>query len=292
MIADGLGARARMRKTASTLPRLSWMTMLRYLVLTAAAIVIVFPFLWMVFASFKPAEDIFTIDFRLLPTHWQWENYIQAWHKAPFGRFYLNSFLCAAISIAAQVITCSLAGYAFAKIRFKGRGLIFTLMLSSMMIPGEATIIPNFLLVTKLHMINTYAGLTVTSLTSVFGIFLLRQMYMTIPDDLIDAAKMDGCSELRTFATIIFPCTTSGVITISIFGFIDAWNAYMWPLTVTNSVSMRTLEIGLSYMVNPDVGPEWPLIMAASTMIILPVIVLFIWFQQYFVDGMAQSGLK
>lgn len=292
MTASELGARVRTRKPVPPLPRLPWLTMVRYLLLTAAAAAIAFPFLWMAFASFKPAEDIFTTDFRLLPTHWEVSNFAKAWHMAPFGRFYFNSFLCAVISIAAQVITCSLAGYAFAKIRFKGRGLIFTLMLTSMMIPGEATVIPNFLLVTKLHMINTYAGLTITSLTSVFGIFLLRQVYMTIPDALIDAAKIDGCSELRTFAAIVFPCTGSGVVTIAIFGFIDAWNAYMWPLTVTNSSAMRTLQIGLSYMINPDLGPNWPLIMAASTMIILPVILLFIWFQQYFVDGMAQSGLK
>ncbi len=161
-----------------------------------------------------------------------------------------------------------------------------------MMVPGEASIIPNFLLAKNLHLLDTFLGLAMPSLTSVFGIFLMRQSFMSIPDDLLNAARIDGCGELGAFWHVGLPCARSSLATLCIFGFLGSWNEYMWPMIVTNKNRMRTLQIGLKYMISPDLGPQWPMIMAASAMILLPVLLLFVCLQKYFIDGMVHTGIK
>lgn len=264
----------------------------RHMVLMALAAVVLFPFLWMIFASLKPEQDIFVDNFKLLPTVWHFENYAEAWNAAPFGTFFLNSIRAALITVAAQTVTCSLAAYAFAKIEFRLKKPLFTLLLLMMMLPEEAAIIPNYLLAQKLHLTNTALGIALPSLTSVFSIFLLRQMFMTIPDDLIAAAKLDGCGNVQTFVRIVLPNALSSLATVALLAFLSSWNAYMWPYMVTDENLHRTLQIGLKYLIKPDLGPQWPMIMAASTMILMPVILLFVLLQKYFVSGMVKSGIK
>lgn len=267
-------------------------TILRNTVLLLFSLIVLFPFLWMLFAAFKPEQDIFSAEFRLLPTEWVFTNFGDALQAAPFAYFFLNSGVVALVVVASQIITCSLAAYGFAKMNFRGKRLLFCILIASMMIPDEASIIPNFILAKNLRLLDTHLGLAMTTLTSVFGIFLLRQAFMTLPDDILSAAKIDGCGELKTFWNICLPCVKSAVATLSIFAFLGAWNAYMWPMVVTNSNNMRTLQIGLKYMIKPDLGPQWPMIMAASTMILLPVLILFICLQKYFINGMVHAGIK
>ena len=267
-------------------------TILRHLVLIFFSLVVLFPFLWMFFAAFKPEEDVFLPGFHLLPSRWVFTNFADAWNAAPFLYFFRNSLVCAAIVVGSQLITCSLAAYGLAKMNFRGRTLLFSLLIASMMVPGEASIIPNFLLAKNLHLLDSFLGLAMPSLTSVFGIFLMRQSFMSIPDDLLNAAKIDGCNELGAFWHVGLPCAKSSLATLSIFGFLGAWNEYMWPMIVTNKNNMRTLQIGLKYMISPDLGPQWPMIMAASTMILLPVLLLFVCLQKYFIDGMVHAGIK
>ncbi|MGI5959670.1 MAG: carbohydrate ABC transporter permease [Massiliimalia sp.] len=264
----------------------------RHVLLLAASAVVLFPFLWMVFASFKPAEDIFQDTFHLLPTTWEFGNFSAAWNAAPFDKFFINSVAAAVLSVTGQVVTCTLAAYGFAKLNFWGKKVFFTLLLACMMIPDEAAIIPNFLFAKNLNLLDTWLGLSLTSLTSVFGIFLLRQTFLSIPNDLLYAAKIDGCNELGSFFHIALPCAGSSIATVVLLAFLDSWNAYMWPMVVTYQNTTRTLQIGLKYLIKPDLGPQWPMIMAASTLILLPVLLLFVGLQHYFVEGMVKTGIK
>lgn len=265
---------------------------LRLIFLLLFAALILFPFLWMVFAAFKPEEDIFLSSFTLLPTRWVFTNFRDALQAAPFVTFGVNSLIIAGITIAAQALTCTGAAYAFARLEFPCKKVIFTLFLAMMMIPEEASLISNYLLVRSLGLTNTHFGIAMIQLTSVFSVFLLRQSFMTIPADLFNSAKLDGCEEFRAFFYVALPNAGSAIATVVLLAFLYSWNAYMWPYIVTSSNNMRTLQIGLKYLIRPDAGPEWPAIMAASTMILLPIILLFVFLQKYFVAGMVNSGIK
>ena len=265
---------------------------LRYLVLTGVAVLILFPFLWMVFASFKEEQDVFVENFHLFPRHWRVENYSDAWNAAPFGAFFANSIKAAAITVVCQTVFCSMAAYAFAKMEFPLKKTLFSLMLALMILPEEAAIIPNYLLAQKLNLVNTSLGVAMMQLVSVFNIFLMRQIFMTVPDDLIQSASLDGCGSFRIFCHIVLPNAKSSLATVALLSFLSSWNNYMWPYMVTDENQFRTLQIGLRYLIRPDLGPQWPMIMAASTIILLPMMALFVFLQRYFVEGMLTSGIK
>ena len=264
----------------------------KHIFLIAAMIIALLPLLWMLFASFKPEADIFAKEFHLLPREWHFENYREAWNAAPFGKFFLNTFLAAGITVLGQILTCTMAAYAFAKVNFRFKKVLFTLLLAAMLIPEEAAIVPNYLLAQKMHLTNTSLGIALPSLTSVFAIFLLRQVFMQIPDDLLNAARLDGCGIVRSFFHIALPSSKSSLATVALLAFLSSWNSYMWPYMVTDRTSSRTLQIGLKYLIKPDLGPQWPMIMAASTMVLIPVLILFLILQKYFVSGFVKSGLK
>lgn len=272
--------------------KFTWKVLVRHLVLIACAAVILFPFLWMFFASFKEESEVFVEDFHLLPETWRFQNYLDAWNEAPFGSFYINSIKAALISVVCQTCFCSMAAYAFAKIEFAGKRLLFSLMLAMMILPEEAAIIPNYLLAQKLGLVNTSFGIAMTTLVSVFNIFLLRQTFMSIPNDLIQSARLDGCSMLQVFRHVAVPNAKGSMATVALLSFLTSWNNYMWPYMVTDQNQYRTLQIGLKYLIKPDAGPQWPMIMAASTIILLPVMLLFVFLQKYFVQGMLTSGIK
>ncbi|WP_082927771.1 carbohydrate ABC transporter permease [Paenibacillus oryzisoli] len=263
-----------------------------YLILVLGAVVMMIPFLWMVLSSFKEIDQIFTGSFLTLPTQWHWDNYIKAWKSAPFGRFFLNSFLMSIGTVVGQIITSSLAAYAFSWIEFRGKKVMFIAIVATTIIPFEATMIPSYLVIKELGWMNSYAGLIIPSICSVFGIFLLRQFFLTIPKDFMEAARMDGCSHLRILIQIILPLSGTVLATLSLFAFLGAWNSYLWPLLITNSADMRTVQIGLRYMVDKELGTQWPQLMAASTFIILPVMVVFMMAQKYFIRGVMHSGVK
>lgn len=285
---SGLPARksAKHRKGSATIS-----TIVKYVLLSIVAFIVVFPYIWMVISSFKMADEIFDMS-HILPRRIAWENYPEALRSAPFERFFINSFVVCFIMIVGQFVTCALAAYGFAKLKFKSKNFFFMLFMASMMIPSEVTIISNFMTIYQLGWTNTYIGLAATHLTSVFGIFLLRQFFMTVPDALTDAAYIDGCNEIMVFFRIFLPLSKSALATVGIFAFISGWNSFMWPMTVTTAERMRTVQVGLKYMINPDTGSNWPGIMAASTLAILPVMIIFIFLQKYFVQGITKVGIK
>lgn len=219
------------------------------------------------------------------------QNYVDAWNAAPFPRYYFNTFLVAATTTLLEVFAASLAAYAFSWMVFPGRDFIFGLFLATMMIPGEVLLVPNFITISKLGWIDTYYALIIPWIVSVFAIFLLRQHFLTIPRELFDAAKIDGCSHWRFLWQMVVPLSKPAVITSALLKFVGSWNAFLWVLIVTNSEKYRTLPVGLQAF-SSDVGTQYNLLMAAATFSILPVVILFIFTQKYFIQGIARTGLK
>lgn len=269
-----------------------FINIIRQSILFILAVIILFPLLWMIFASFKSETEVFAENFQLLPQIWRIANYIDAWNAAPFDIFFINSIKAACISIFFQMICCSMAAYAFAKLDFRGKNLLFHMMLAMMILPEEAAVIPNYLLIQKIGLTNTSFGIAATQLVNVFNIFLMRQNFKAIPNDLIQSGKLDGCNVFQILWHIALPNVKGALATVTLLAFLNSWNNYMWPYMVTDQNYSRTLQIGLKYLISPDLGPQWPMIMAASTMILLPVLALFVFLQKYFVQGMLTSGIK
>jgi multiple sugar transport system permease protein len=263
-----------------------------YAILTAGAIGMIMPFAWMISTSFKEAEGIFTYPPKWIPNQLVLYNYVNAWRAAPFGRYFLNSIFVASAVTLGQLTTCSLAAYAFARLNFPGKSFLFVLFLSTMMIPLQLTIIPSFLVLQELKWLDTYYALIVPFTASAFGTFLLRQTFMTIPQDLEDAAKLDGCSRLGFLWRIVLPLSKPPLASLALFTFMGSWNDYLWPLIMTNSQEMRTLQIGLSFLVSQEGGSRWGMLMAATVMISLPIIILYLLVQKQFVKGIALTGLR
>ena len=263
----------------------------RIAVLAVVSLIVIFPFFWMVLCSFKSSSEVLSKN-SFWPTEWHPENYLLAWGRARFDIYFRNSLLMALASVAGQLITSSMAAYAFAKMKFRLNKPLFMLFLCSMMIPQEATIVSNYLTLSAVGLMDTFFAVICTSIVSVFGVFLLRQFYMTIPDVLLEAAKIDGASEVQSFVSIILPLGKSAMATIAIIGFIGSWNSYLWPLIITNSMELRTVQTGLRAMMTLDQGVEWNQLMAMSTLITVPTIVLFVALQKYFVQGITKVGLK
>ena len=265
--------------------------MAKYGFLTLVAIVIAFPYVWMILSSFREGSEIF-IKGSWLPSTWHFSNYVEAMQMAPFDRFFLNSVVTSLLTVLSQLVTCPLAAFAFAKLNFKSKKILFNLFLCTMMVPSESTIISNSLTMAALNLTDTYLAIIAPSLTSMFAIFLLRQFYKSIPDALLEASRIDGANTMQVFLRVVMPLSKNALATVTIFAFINSWNAYLWPTLVTTRTEMRTVQTGLRYMINPDLGNEWPKIMAASTVIILPILFLFICLQKYFVQGITKVGLK
>ena len=263
----------------------------RIFVLAVISLIVVFPFFWMIICSFKSSSEVLSKN-SFWPSVWHVENYALAWGRARFDIYFRNSTLMALASVAGQLITSSMAAYAFAKLKFKLSKPLFMVFLCSMMIALEATIVSNYLTLSAMGLMDTFFAVISTSIVSVFGVFLLRQFYMTIPDALLEAARIDGASEVQSFVRIILPLGKSAMATIAIIGFIGSWNSYLWPLIITNSMELRTVQTGLRAMMTLDVGVEWQQLMAMSTLITVPTIILFVALQKYFVQGITKVGIK
>ncbi len=243
--------------------------------------------------SFKTLPDVFHVPPRFLPTEWVFENYVKAWGQTPFGRYLLNSFIQSSSIVAGQVLFSILAAYAFAVLDFPGRKVLFYVVLASLMIPFELVFIPNFILVTELGLANTYPGLIVPFLASAFGVFMLRQFFLSVPTELHDAAKIDGASNWRYLWQILVPLSKGAIGALAIFAFLGAWNQYIWPLIITDQTDMRTIQIGIRYfMENQESGADWGGIMAGSMIAMAPTLLAFLIAQKQLVKGIAMTGLK
>jgi len=219
------------------------------------------------------------------------QNYVDAWNSAPFSRYYINTIFVALVTTLLEVIFASMAAFAFAKLNFWGKNAIFTIFLATMMVPGEVLLVPNYITISKFSWIDSYYALIVPWVISVFAIFLIRQQFMTIPNDLWDAAKIDGSSSWRFLWTVMVPLSKPAILTGGLLKFVGSWNAFLWVLIVTKSPEMRTLAVGLQNF-RTDAGEIYNLLMAASTFSMIPVVILFLFLQQYFVEGIARTGLK
>lgn len=262
-----------------------------YLLLSIGAILMLLPFIWMLSTSLKSPNEVMSMPPVWIPSELNWKNYIAALGIAPFDRYFINSVIVTVLSTAGELITTILAAYAFSKMHFWGKDISFAVLLGTMMVPTEVLLIPNFVTLSNLGWIDTFGALIVPWTASVFAIFLLRQFFMGIPQELSYAAKVDGCSEFRFLWYVMVPLTKPALITIALLKIIGSWNSFLWPLIVTNSQEMRTLPVGLSAFTT-EAGIKYELLMAASAMVIVPMIVLFFIMQKYVVAGVARSGIK
>ncbi len=263
-----------------------------HLLVVTAAVTIGFPFFYMVSTSLKTVSEVYSIPMVMLPAQPQWGNFVEVWNLLPFGRFTLNSVIYTVSITLGEFTMGVMAGFAFARLRFPKKEIIFFIVLLTFMIPGEITLIPRFIMLKQFHWINTYAGLIVPELSSAFATFLLREHFQSLPDELFDAAKIDGASYVRQLLQIAMPLSKPIVSTLLLLAFVAHWNAYLWPLVVTNSQSMRTLPIGVQSLRDILEFPEWQLIMAGATIVVLPLVVLFLVTQKQFIEGAVQGALK
>ncbi len=260
------------------------------LILVPTALFLVAPFIWMISTSLKTSGQVFEYPPNLIPHPIEWGNYIKVFTVLPFARFFLNSFIVAASVTVLQLVTSSLAAYAFARLRFPGRDALFLGYLGTLMIPGQVVIIPNFILLRYLGWINTYQGLILPAAFSAFGTFLLRQFFLTIPNELEDAAVVDGASRFQIYLRVILPLSGPALSALAIFTFLFQWNSFLFPLVVTNSVGMNTLTVGLRTL-QGQYNTAWTLLMAGSVVALLPVLLVFMVAQRYFIRGITLTGL-
>ncbi len=260
-----------------------------HLILISGAIVAAFPFIWMILTSLKSYQEFIAGQF--FPAVLRFSNYPEAWHMAPFGRYFVNSLFISLTTVTAVLITSTLAAYAFACMTFFGRDFLFMTFLATMMIPFEVTMIPNFILIRDLGWYDSYRAMIIPFSASVFGIFLLRQFFATLPRDLYDAAVIDGCGHIRFLKDIVVPLSTPALISVGLFNFLSSWNALLWPLVVTKTQEIRPIMLGLATFIT-EAGTQTQLLMAAATLTILPVIIFYFFAQRTFIEGIAASGLK
>jgi len=262
-----------------------------YLFLCAGLVLNLAPLAWMLSTSFKPGSEVFRFPPKWIPDSLDFANYRKVFSLIPFEKYYLNSIAVALLITAVTVLLCTMAGYAFAKLKFPGRNLLFMLFLVTLMIPFQATMIPLFRMVSSFGWIDTYQGLILPQISTAFGIFLIRQFMLSMPDAVLEAATIDGSTQLRTFWKIVVPMNRGAMATLAIFTFNTAWNNLLWPLLVTNSDKMRTLPVGMAlFKSSRDI--DWTAIMAGSVMSLIPMIVLFLLMQKQFIRGITAGAVK
>ncbi len=262
-----------------------------HLVLVAGAIVSLFPFAWMVLTSLKSYIEASSAA-SFFPSQWLFSNYVQAWNQVGiFPRYFANTLLMAVATSLGVLITSSLAGYAFARMRFPGRDFLFIILLSTMMVPFEVTLIPNFILMRQFHWIDHYQALIIPWTASAFSIFLMRQFFRGIPVELYDAAVIDGANHLRFLWTIVLPLSQPVLVVSALFSFLGSWNSLMWPLLVTNNPVMRPLQVGIASFIT-DAGTQAQLLLAAVTISVIPVIIIYLILQHWFIEGIARVGIR
>ena len=262
-----------------------------YGLLAVGLVPILLPFAWMLSSAFKPLPEVMQVPPTWIPHHSTLDNFVAVFRQFPFGRYLFNSVVVAAVVVGVVLLTSATAGYAFSKFKFPGRDLIFMAMLASLMVPFQVRMIPLYLMAIRLHLVDTLAGVAYPWLFDAFGIFLMRQFMQTIPDELIEAARIDGAGEPYIFWRIVLPLVRPALAALGIFTLVGSWEEFLWPLIVTNSEASRTLPVGLQsfaeqYMSNI----HWQ--MAGSMIAVVPLIVAFLLFQRQFIQGIALTGLK
>jgi multiple sugar transport system permease protein len=260
-----------------------------YLALTLLVILCLIPFVWMVLTALKPENEVMTNPPRWLPSALAWSNFPRAFSFYPFGRFVWNTLLVAVAATVLQTVVAVLAAYAFARLRFPGRNVLFMAYLGTLMIPQQVTIVPLFLMMRAANLADTYWALILPSAFHAFGVFLMRQFLLTLPRELEESAYIDGASRIRVLWQVLLPLSRPALATLVLFTFIREWNAFLWPLIATRTLEMRTVAVGLTLFTG-QYGTEWHLLMAAATVTILPSLIIFALAQRYYIEGIALSG--
>jgi len=263
-----------------------------YLLLIGVAILMLFPLLWLIGTAFKsPTEDIFSFPPQLLPAQPTWQNFKTVWQTYPFGKYLFNSSLVATFSVCLNLLLCSLAAYPLARLNFKGKGVIFSLVVATIIIPFQIVMIPLYILAVNLGLRNTYLGIILPNIVSAFGIFLLRQAFQNVPSELEEAARIDGCSELGIWWHVMIPAIRPALITLAIFAFIGSWSDFLWPLIVLDRPEYYTLPLGVANLAGAF-SLDWRLVAAGSVISIAPILLVFILLQNYIIATDISSGVK
>jgi len=276
-------ARARRRRTN---PR----TVLSQVLLTAVLVLFLMPFVWMVASALKPPAEVFGSGAGLIGSEIRWSNFAEAWSYLPFGQFMLNGLFVAVTGTVVVCVTSVLSAYAFARLRFRFRDRFFLVFLATLMVPQEVTVVPMFILMQQFGWVDSYAALILPWAFTAFGTFLLRQFFLSIPNELEEAATIDGAGKLRILLQVIVPIAKPAIAVLAAFTFINYWNSFLWPLIVVNSREMSTVPLGLNLFLSQN-GNQWHLLMAASAISMLPTVVMVVLLQRHLVRGIALSGL-
>ncbi|WP_254566753.1 carbohydrate ABC transporter permease [Oscillatoria sp. HE19RPO] len=281
-----------LKLTASRQTQSRWKRLALYALLSAVAFLTLLPLLWLVSTAFKsPSENIFQVPPQFLPGEPTFQNFVRVWEASPFGQYLFNSTLVAVLTVTFNLIFCALAAYPLARLEFPGRNLIFSGIVSTIMIPFQIVMIPLYILTVQLGLKNTYLGIIFPSLASAFGIFLLRQAFQGVPKELEEAGRMDGCSELGIWWNVMIPAVRPALVTLALFVFIGSWSDFLWPLLVIDRPEFYTLPLGVARL-EGTFSLDWRLIAAGSTIAVAPVLLLFLLLQQYIVPTDAGTGVK
>lgn len=264
---------------------------LNHVILIIGAIIMVVPFIWMLSTSLKTFVEAMQVPPTIFPKEWKFSNYIKVFEKVDFLKYYGNTIFVAVVRTVLQVFLCSLAAYAFARLKFPGKNIIFIALLSVLMVPLQVIIIPNYALLTRFGWIDTFYALIVPGMFSAFGVFLLRQFFMGIPKELDEAATMDGCSFFGIYWRIILPNSKPALMALGIFTILNSWNDFLWPLIMTNSESMRVLSVGIASF-QGQYGTDYPLLMAGAVLSTLPMLIMFIFLQKHLIAGISLGGVR
>jgi multiple sugar transport system permease protein/alpha-1,4-digalacturonate transport system permease protein len=262
-----------------------------YVLLAFGALIILFPLTWAATSALKPNDQIFTIPMEWIPRSLEWMNFVRPFQEKPFAQYFANSIFAALASVLLTIVVASLAGFSLAKYQYFGKSLVFIAILSTLMLPVQVILVPLYLVVRDLGWLDSYQGLIIPQAVNAFSIFLMRQHIMSIPDDYIEAARLDGASELGILWRVILPMSRPSLAAVTIFSFLASWDSYVWPLVVVTKEQFRTLPLGLSLFFS-EYSSDYGQALAAAILIMLPLLIIFILLQRQFVEGLTRSGLK
>ena len=261
------------------------------IVILVGSFIMIFPFIWMILSSFKTVADVYSYPPKWLPSEWNLNNFKKVFEMIPFWTYYGNSIFTSLVQTFLQIAISVLAAYALTKLRFPGRNFVFKFLQSSMFVPAVVTIIPTFLIVSKLGWVNTYAGIILPQIMAAFTTMLIMSFFVSVPNELLEAARMDGCGYFKCLFKVMLPNSVSGITTAALFSFLGHWKSYQWPLIITNSTELRTLPIGLKFLVQES-SSEYQVMMAAAVMAVVPVLIMYSIYEKQLVKSITLTGIK
>lgn len=263
-----------------------------YLAMAVVVALIGLPLAWLLSAAFKETREIYVIPTTWIPREPTLANFPRAWNAAPFGLYYLNTTIVTVISVIGKLVMAATTAYALVMLRFPGKNLVFALILGALMIPPQVVVVPNYLLFADLGLVNTYTALILPHIPTAIGAFLLRQAFLALPREILDAAKVDGAGHFRTLWTIMLPLSMPVLVTFGLIATQDVWNDFLWPLVITNTQNMRTLPVGIFSLLDQEGNTQWGVVMAGAIYVMLPLLIVFFWAQRHIVEGIAAGAVK